>query len=56
MKAHFQRHQTVFTKIECLLWLFLLEIPQMDAPAIFQMADFFQIKARHEGVWRSPLG
>src|SRR4029078_9616813 len=40
---------------ECLLRLLLFKIPEMDLPAIFQMANLFQVKTGHEGIGSGPL-
>ena len=55
METHLQRDQPVLSQIEGLLRLLLLEVPEMNAAAIFQMPDLFQIKPRHEGVGRRPF-
>ena len=55
VEPHLQRDQPVLSQIEGLFRFLLLEIPEMDAAAIFQMPDLFQIKPRHEGVGRRPF-
>ena len=55
MESHFQRDQAIFAEIECLLWLLLFKVPEMDLPAVFQMAHLFEVKAGHEGIGRSPF-
>ena len=55
VEAHFERNQPVLAEIERLLRRALLEIPQMDAAPILQMADLLEVEAGHEGVGGGPF-
>ncbi len=50
-----ERDQPVFAQIHGLDRHALLEIPEMQAATVFQMADLFEVEARHEGVGGRPF-
>ena len=51
-----QRDQPVFPEVLRLDRYAFLEIPEMQAAAVLQVAHLLQVEARHEGVRRGPLG
>ena len=55
VEAHLQGDQAVFAQIEGLLRFLFLKVPQVDAATVFQVANLFQIEARHECVGGGPF-
>ncbi len=50
-----ERHQPVFAEVHGLYGLAFLEIPNVEAATVLEMAHLLEVEARHEGVRRRPF-